>query len=151
MSFETFLLDCIVTAVISVCIKRKHLSKLVNFCVAILTLKMEENTQHFWHITLYYFQKGKNVTEMQKKIYAMYGEGAVTDRMCPKGFAKFHAGDFSLDGAPWLGRPVEVDNDQIETLLERNQNYTRREIADILKISISIKCLVKTKNVSFIL
>ena len=55
-------------------------SKLVNFCVAILILKMEENTQHFWHIMLCYFKKGKNPTERQKNICAMYGEGAVTDR-----------------------------------------------------------------------
>ena len=33
----------------------------------------------FWHIKLYYFKKGKNATEMQKKICAVYGEGAVTD------------------------------------------------------------------------
>ena len=28
---------------------KKNLSKLVNFCVAILILKMEEKKQHFWH------------------------------------------------------------------------------------------------------
>ena len=50
----------------------------------------------------------------------MYAEGAVTDGMCQKRFAKFHAGDFSLDNAPWSGRPVEVDSDQIETLIENN-------------------------------
>ena len=50
----------------------------MNFCVAILTLKMDENT-HFWHIMLYYFKKGKNATEMPKKICAVYGEGAVSD------------------------------------------------------------------------
>ena len=66
------------TAVISVCIK-KNLPELVNFCVAILILKMEENMQCFWHIMLYYFKKGKNVTETQKLICAVYGEGAVTD------------------------------------------------------------------------
>ena len=55
--------------------------------------------------------------------------------MCQKWFAKFHAGDFSLDDAPRLGRPVEVDRDQIKTLIENNQHYTTREIADILKIS----------------
>ena len=50
---------------------------------------------------LYYFNKGKNATEMQKKkICAAYGEGAVTDRTCQKWFAKFCAGDFSLDDAP---------------------------------------------------
>ena len=83
----------------------------------------------------YYFKKGKNATEMQKKICAVYGEGAVTDQTCQKWFAKFNAGDFSLDDAPQLGRPVEVDSDQIETLIENNQRYTTQEIADIPKIS----------------
>ena len=77
------------TAGISACIK-KNLSKLVNFCAAILTLKMEENTQHFWHINVYYFKKGKNATETQKKICAGYTEDAVmTDQTCQKWFAKF--------------------------------------------------------------
>ena len=81
----------------------------------------------------------------------MSGEGAVTNQMCQKWFAKFHAGDFSLDDAPWLGKPVEVDSDQIETLIENNQCYTMWEIADILKTSKSIKLLLKMKNVSCIL
>ena len=38
---------------------------------------------------LYYFKKGKNVTETQKKMCAVYGEGAVTDRTCQKWFEKF--------------------------------------------------------------
>ena len=35
----------------------------MNFCVAILISKVEENIQHFWHVMLYYFKKGKNTTE----------------------------------------------------------------------------------------
>ena len=66
-------------------------------------------------------------------------------------FAKFCAGDFLLDDAPQSGRPVEVDSDQINTLIENNQHYATWETADILKISKSIKLLVKMKNVSFIL
>ena len=73
---------------------------------------MEEEKQYFQHIMFDYFGKGKNTTE----ICAVYGEGAVTDQTCQKWFAKFHAGDFSLDDAPQSGRPVEVDSDQIETL-----------------------------------
>ena len=46
----------------------------------------------------------------------MYGQGAVTDRTCQKWFAKFCAGDFLLDDAPWSGRPVEDDSNQIKTL-----------------------------------
>ena len=39
---------------------------------------------------LYYFKKGKNATQTHtQKICAVYGEDAVTDRMCQKWFAKF--------------------------------------------------------------
>ena len=64
------------TAVISAC-SLKNLPKLVNFCVAILILKIEENKQRFRHSMLYYFKKGKNTTKGQKKICAVCGEGAV--------------------------------------------------------------------------
>ena len=108
----------------------------MDFCITILILKREGNKEHFQHIMLYYFKKGKNATETHtKKMCAVHGEGAVTDRTCQKWFAKFHAGDLSPDGAPWLGRPVEVDSDQIETLIENNQHYTVWEIADLLQIS----------------
>ena len=43
---------------------------------------MEENMQHFWHMMLYYFKKGKTTTDTHKK-------GAVIDQMCQKWFAKF--------------------------------------------------------------
>ena len=48
-----------------------------------------------------------------------------------------------LDDAPQLARPIEVDSDQIETLIENSQCYTMQEIADILKIS---KSIVTGKN-----
>ena len=48
-----------------------------------------------------------------KTICTVYGESAVIDRTCQKWFVKFRAGDFSLDDAPWSGRPVEVDSDQM--------------------------------------
>ena len=59
----------------------------------------------------------------RKKIYAVYWEGAVTDQTCQKWFAKLYAGDFSLNDVAWLGRPVEVDSNQTETLVEKNQHY----------------------------
>ena len=54
----------------------------------------------------------------------------VTDATCQKWFAKFHAGSFSLDDAPWSGRPVEVASNQTETLVENHQCYTMHEIAN---------------------
>ena len=44
---------------------------------------------------LYYFKKGKNATETQGKICAVYGEGAVTELTHQTWFAKFPAGNFS--------------------------------------------------------
>ena len=97
---------------------------------------------------LYYFEKGENATE-KKKTCAVYGEGAVTGRVCQKWFVKFGAGDFSLDDASRLGR--EVVGNQIETLIENNQHYTTQDIANILKISKSMKLLVKMKKYAFFL
>ena len=62
---------------------------------------------HIFDIMFYYFKKGKNITETQKEICAVYGEGTVTDQTCQKWFAKFYAGDLSLNNALWPGRPVE--------------------------------------------
>ena len=47
-----------------------NLSKLVSFCVAISVLKMAGKKQHFWHLMLYYFKKGKNTTETQKRVWS---------------------------------------------------------------------------------
>lgn len=52
----------------------------------------------------YHFRKGKNTTEKpkKKKICAAYEEGTMTDQTHQKGFAKFCAGYFSLDGPSQL-------------------------------------------------
>ena len=42
-----------------------------------------------WHMVLYYFKKGKNRTEMQKKVCAVCREGAGTGQMCQKWFGAF--------------------------------------------------------------
>ena len=79
----------------------------------------------------------------------------MTDQTCQKWFCDQWFSmleiSHSMDDAPWSGRPVEVDSDQIETLIKNNQHRSTWEIADLLKISKSIKLLVKMKNVSFIL
>ena len=124
----------------------------MNFCVAILILNMEENKQHFQHIMLYYFKKGKNATKMQRKkdLCSVWRKccdwsnvsKVVRSALCCR---------FPLAYAPCWSGPVEFDSNRMETLIENNQCDTMREIADILKISKSIKLLVKMKNVYYIL
>ena len=54
---------------------------------------------------------------------AVYGEGAVTEWTCQSGFVKFRAGDFLLEDASQLGRPVEVNCDQIRTDFSNWDNW----------------------------
>ena len=54
--------------------------------------------------------------------------------MCQTWLAKFRVGDL-LDDAPWSGRSVELNGDQIETLTENKEYYTMLGIANIFKIS----------------
>ena len=56
---------------------------------------------------------------------------------------KISLDEILLDDAPQSGRPVEVDSNQIKTFIENDQCYTMQKIADILKISESIKLLAK--------
>lgn len=96
---------------------------------------MVNHNEHFRHIMLYYFKKGKSAAKTRKKICAVYGEDAVNERTCRKWFAKFRAGNFVLDDAPRSGRPVEIDDDKIQTLIKDNPHYSTRMIAEILKVS----------------
>ena len=73
----------------------------------------------------------------------------MTDQTCQKWFVKLHAGDFLLDDAPWSGRPVEVDSDQNEALIENNQHYAMQDIANILKTSKSIVIGENEKCISY--
>ena len=48
---------------------------------------------------LYYFEKGKNTTEMHKSLVQCM-EKVLTDGTCQKWLSKFCAGDFLLDDTP---------------------------------------------------
>ena len=80
---------------------------------------MEEQDAHFRHILSYYFRKGKNASQAYKKLCAVYGNEALTERKCQNWFAKFRSGDFSLKN------PAEVDETHIEAL-QRSSIYRIR-------------------------
>ena len=81
----------------------------------------------------------------------MSGEDAVTNEHVKSGWPSF-----LLEISRWtmirLHRPVEFDNNQIETLNENNQRYTMWEIDNILKIksSTEITCIILVMLISLI-
>ena len=89
--------------------------------------------EHFRHILLFHFGKGKNAAQASKKLRYVYGEEALKDKQCRNWFDKFRFGDFSLKDEQRLGRPNEVDDDQIKAINESDRHVTVREIEEILK------------------
>ena len=76
---------------------------MVNFCVAILILNMEEKSNSFDMLCLIISTKVKMQLK-HKNRREMYGEGIVTDQTWQSGlYMQFCAGDFLLDNAPWSG------------------------------------------------
>lgn len=90
---------------------------------------------HFRHISLYYFKKGNRAADVPKKIYRLYGDDALTERVCQKWFAKFRSGNFSMNDASRSGRSTEIESDDIKAIVDVNPTQTVREIATRLKIS----------------
>ena len=57
----------------------------------------------------------------------VYGEKSLTERQCRNWFARFCSGDFDLKVATRSGRPTEVDDDKIKSLIENDRRSTTRE------------------------
>ena len=96
---------------------------------------MEARNQHFRHILLFYYEKGKNAVQARRKLCDVYGEDVLTERQYQKWFAKFRSGNFDLKDAPRPRRLLEADLDQIKSLVDANQRITTGEIAEILNLS----------------
>nr|BAO79476.1 transposase [Amegilla dulcifera]BAO79481.1 transposase [Amegilla dulcifera]BAO79484.1 transposase [Amegilla dulcifera] len=102
---------------------------------------MEEQDVHFRHILLYYFRKGKNASQAHKKLCAVYGNEALKERQCRNWFVRFRSGDFSLKNAQRSGRPVEVDEAHIKTIIDSDYHSIIRDIAE--KLNVSHTCIEK--------
>ncbi|GFU84720.1 histone-lysine N-methyltransferase SETMAR [Trichonephila clavipes] len=96
---------------------------------------MESDKQHFRHILLFYYRKGRNAVQTRKKLTDVYGEGVRTVRQCQNWFAKFRSSNFYVKDAPRSGRPVEADKDAIKALVDANRRITTREIELRLNLS----------------
>ena len=92
---------------------------------------MECKNENFHHIFLFHFRKGKNAAQAAKKLHDVYGGEALKDKQCRNWFDKFRSGNLSLKDEQRSGRPNEVDDDQIKTIIESDRHVTVREIKEI--------------------
>jgi len=70
------------------------------------------------------FSQGEKCNAKKKKKSAVYGEDAVSERVCQNWFAKFRAGDTTCEDYERSSRPLVIDDDQIKSLIESNPHYT---------------------------
>lgn len=73
---------------------------------------MEENRVHLRHIMLFYFRRGKSVTQTTRKICSVYGRDAVTKRTVREWFARFKC-DFGLDVQKYSRKRSTMDDDDL--------------------------------------
>ncbi|XP_076302370.1 histone-lysine N-methyltransferase SETMAR-like [Lasioglossum baleicum] len=101
---------------------------------------MKEQDAHFEHILMYYFRKGKNAWQTQKKLCAVYGNGALKERQYQNLFARFRSGDFSFEVEVVS---VEFDEIHIKATIDSDFHSTTRDIAEKLDVSHTLNCIEK--------
>lgn len=92
---------------------------------------------HLRHVMLYEFHKGISVGIAYKNIHGVYLDGAPSVRTIKKWFRRFRDGDFNLEDQSRSGRPSEIKDDMIDTMLEKNSRLSTQEIATSLGVNIS--------------
>ena len=102
---------------------------------------MENQREHYQHILLFYFLKGKSAVQAQKKLCDVYGKDCLIECQCQRWFTHFRFGNFNMQNAPHIGRPTTTDDDKIKALSKTYRRMKTREIAEKLDISISTVCL----------
>lgn len=87
------------------------------------------NEEHLRHCILYEFQKGNKATTATANINEVYPD-ALNIRKVQRWFSKFKSGNFDLKDAPRSGRPSDVDDNIIRTIIEEDPRQTVDEIAE---------------------
>uniref|UniRef100_A0A914EIB6 Mos1 transposase HTH domain-containing protein n=1 Tax=Acrobeloides nanus TaxID=290746 RepID=A0A914EIB6_9BILA len=78
----------------------------------------------------YEFDRSSTATQAFENINNTYREGTIGKATTYRWYEKFNNGEFSVEGAPRSGRPVEFDEGQLEELLEKDNRQTTRELAE---------------------
>ena len=76
-----------------------------------------EKLEHFRHILLYEFNRGAKAA---KNICAVYGDNANGETTARKWFSLFNGDRFGISVTPRSGRPLEFDEDCLNTLIHND-------------------------------
>jgi histone-lysine N-methyltransferase SETMAR len=86
-------------------------------------------------LLLYEFRLDRKANEATSNICGMMGKDVLSIRTAQRWFNRFKNGNFELDDLPHPGRPLEVDMDVLQQLIEEDPRLTTRCLAERLGCS----------------
>ena len=97
--------------------------------------KMNLSRREIHILLLHEFRLGHKATEAANNICSTMGGDVLSIRMAQHWFNRFRNGNLELDDLPRPGRPLEVDVDLLQQLIEQDPRLTSRCLAEQLRCS----------------
>lgn len=94
-----------------------------------------QNKEEIRCVMKFYFLKKKNASHTTKKICAVYGCNAVSERTVQEWFARFRQGNFELKDRTRSGRPMVDKDNEIMEIIKQDRHISSYDIAKELGIS----------------
>ncbi|GFW93966.1 histone-lysine N-methyltransferase SETMAR [Trichonephila clavipes] len=95
---------------------------------------MEVNKEKIRYILQFFFDKGKNASQVAEIVNGVYGADTVTANYVQIWFCRFRSGIFDAKDAPHTGRPIIENVDKITEIIQVDRHVSSRSIAQELKI-----------------
>ena len=95
---------------------------------------MNESNEEIRYILKFYYKKGKNATQVAKKICDVYGPSAVSVRVVQIWFKRFQSGNYDVKDARRSGRPITDKMDAIFEKVEQDRHISSYDVAEELGI-----------------
>ena len=91
-----------------------------------------DQNEHFRHLLLVAFNQGSNAAKAARDICTVYGDEALAERTARRWFTRFRNGNFDLKDADRSGRPIELDESQLDQIIHEDPRLSIRELAKII-------------------
>ena len=84
------------------------------------------------HSLLFCFKLGETAADANRTLCETFGHDVMSERSCREWFRRFKSGDMDVEDNLHTGRHMEMDEEQLKSMVEVDPMLTTRELADML-------------------